>query len=184
MRTAREMYDYCKEHNFGRGFTERSALKHFEIIQNNLQPDETIEMVFIGLHNYEGIAKHDNNFAYAITNKRILMAQKRVIGMAFQSVSLKNINDITFTTGVAFGVITFDTIKECFNVAVDKSAAVSINNELHDVIERVTVDPDRTNREAKNKKITEEMEMLEEMLKRGWMKQEEFDEKRRQLLGL
>lgn len=184
MRTAREMYSYCKEHNFGRGFNERNSLKHFEIIQNNLQPDETVEMVFIGLHNYVSATHHDNNYAYAITNKRIMMAQKRVVGMVFQSVSLENINDITFSTGLVFGMISIDTIKEHFNVAVDKSAANSINNEIHDVLERVKKDPGKTARDANSKKIMEEMEMLNTMLENGWIKESDFEEKKRQLLGL
>lgn len=62
------------------------------------------------------------------------MAQKRVIGQTFQTVDIDNMNDITMSTGMLMGVITIDTMKERFNVAVEKSQAMSINKSIHDVL--------------------------------------------------
>ena len=137
MRTAQEMYYFAKQNGFGKGFTENLALKHFGIIEENLQPDEDVKMVFIGLHNYKSVTKHDNNFAYAVTQKRIIMAQKRLIGEACQSVYLNQLNDITLNTGIAFGVVTIDTTKECFNVGVAKEFANNIYGMLHQTIDEI-----------------------------------------------
>lgn len=80
MKTAEQMYEYCLENNFGQGFTKKWGLKHFRVIEKNLLPNEEVLMTFIGLHNYQSMTKHDGNYAYAITNNRILIAQKKVIG--------------------------------------------------------------------------------------------------------
>ena len=78
MRTAEEMYQYCIDHNFGEGMNKKWGIKHFSLIERALKDDESPIMCFIGLHNYVSPTKHDNNFAYAITNKRILIAQQNL----------------------------------------------------------------------------------------------------------
>lgn len=118
MKLAEEMYQYCLEHNYGEGMNKKWGLKHFSLIEQALGADEDVIMCFIGLHNYMSATKHDNNFAYAVTNKRILMAQQKMIGQVFQTVDIDNLNDITMNTGMLMGIITIDTIKEKFNVAV------------------------------------------------------------------
>lgn len=186
MRTAKEMYAYCKANNFGRGFNEHNSLKHFEIIANNLQADESVELVFIGLHNYQSATKHDNNYAYAITNKRIMMAQKKVIGSNFQTVSLDNINDITFTTGMVFGIITVDTMKERFNVAVDKATGESINTAIHETLDRIKSGgrqkQDRTT--PYDTDIASHLEYYQQLVKDGLITEKDYETKKRQLLGL
>ena len=72
--------------------------KHFGLIASELQPDEDVLMAFIGLHNYQSMTKHDSNYAYAVTNKRILMGQKKLVGQALQSVMLDQVNDVPSST--------------------------------------------------------------------------------------
>lgn len=134
MRTAEEMYDYCIENGYGHGFNKHNSLKHFAVLKANLKPDEEVLFPFIGLHNYQSISKHDNNFAYAVTDRRFLMAQKKVIGQNVQSVRLDYFNDITFSTGIAMGIITIDTIKEQFNIAVNKQDGRNIYDALNDLL--------------------------------------------------
>ncbi len=59
-------------------------------------------MSFIGLHNYKSASKHDNNFAYAITNKRLIHAQQQALGEVVQSINLDIINDVTKKVPVYF----------------------------------------------------------------------------------
>lgn len=77
MRTANEMYQFCLDNGYGQGFNTRNSIKHFGIIEKNLGNDENVLFAFIGLHNYVSISKHDNNFAYAVTNKRRAMGIAR-----------------------------------------------------------------------------------------------------------
>ena len=101
MSTAEGMYQYCVDNHFGSGFNKKWGIKHFGILEKNLMPDEEVYMTFIGLHNFESATKHDGNYAYAITNKRIIFGQKALAGEKFKSVYHEKINDITFETGFA-----------------------------------------------------------------------------------
>lgn len=185
LKTAEEMYEYCLDHGLGKGFSRSQALKHFKLLENALQPGEQPKVCFIGLHNYVSMTKHDNNFAYAVTNKRIVMAQKRVIGESVQSVSLDNVNDITFQSGLAFGVVHIDTIKEDFNVALDKAAAKNIFEAVHDAVmyakNSAAAQPEQASGPASG---ADEILKYKSLLDAGIITQEEFDAKKKQILGL
>lgn len=183
MRTAEEMYQYCLDNNFGEGMNKKWGVKHFALIEQALRPDEDVIMCFIGLHNYVSATKHDNNFAYAITSKRIIMAQQKMIGQNFQTVEIDNLNDVTMSTGMLMGTITIDTIKEKFNVAVNKLVATSINNKIHDVLGSL--------KQKKNSPTiiqasssADEIMKYKNLLDMGVITQTEFEEKKKQLLGL
>lgn len=186
MRTALEMYHFAKQNGFGQGFTDNLALKHFGIVENSLQPDEDVKMVFIGLHNYKGITKHDNNYAYAVTQKRIIMAQKRVIGTVCQSVYFNQLNDITLNTGIALGVVTIDTMKERFNVGVAKDHAQNIYAMLHKVIDEIR-NPAQAAQAKKQANMDSDMAALKyykQMYDDGLINAEEYEFKKRQVLGI
>jgi len=185
MRTAQEMYSVCVANGYGAGFNEKNSIKHFAVIEKNLQPDETVELVFIGLHNYRSVTKHDNNFAYAITNKRILMGQQKVIGANFQAVSLNNINDISFTSGMAFGVITIDTMKERFNVAINKESAAKVNTAIHETLDRIrsASQPQRAP-QAPQEDVMTKMMQYKNMLNAGLITEADYEAAKRKLLGI
>lgn len=175
MKTAKEMYKYCLIHNYGEGLIQSWSLKHFGLIEETLRPDEDVKMCFIGFHNYQSMSKHDQNFAYAITNKRIIMAQKKLIGQTVQSVLLDNINDVTYTSGLVFAIITVDTIKERFNVGVTASVGASINETIHNVIMNITKTSAPDNAPDLIKKY-------KDLLDCGAITQSEFEEQKAKIL--
>ena len=181
------MYKYCLDNKFGSGWNEKWGIKHFKLIEENLLPNEEVKMAFIGLHNYISSTKHDGNFAYAITNKRIIMAQKKQItGENFQTVSLDNINDITFKSGVLLGILTVDTIKETFNIGLDKGSAKSINSMLHSVIDNIkniSITPEIKEISANNFSIADELKKYKELLDLGVLTPEEFELQKNKLLN-
>lgn len=185
--TAEGMYQYCIDNNFGSGWNEKWGEKHFAIIESNLMNDEKVYMAFMGLHNYISATKHDSNFAYVITNKRIMIAQKNnIAGETFQTISLKNINDITFVSGVAFGIVTIDTIKETFSIALNKTSAKLINSKIHETIDRINNNDNKSEKlESKTvSSVADELKKFKELLDMGALTQEEFNIKKNQLLNL
>lgn len=86
--------------------------KHCQIIDKHLNPDEEIIYAFP--------AQKNNNFfeifytnVIALTNKRIMIATKRVVwGYFFISITPDMFNDITIHRGLIWGNVTIDTIKE------------------------------------------------------------------------
>lgn len=189
LKTAEGMYQYCLNNKLGSGWNKKWGTKHFKIIEENLLPDEEVKMPFIGLHNSISITKHDGNFAYALTNKRIMMAQKKAVtGEIFQSVSLNNINDITFQSGLVYGKITIDTIKETFNIEVDKDTAKRIKSLLHTIMDElknvsVTSDVDMLSTAQNQLSIADELKKYKELLDLGVLTQEEFEKQKSKLLN-
>lgn len=181
MRTAQEMYQYCIKNDFGEGMNRTWGLKHFALIERALSKDEQVIMCFIGLHNYVSISKHDNNFAYAITNKRIIMAQQKVLGQNFQTVAIDNLNDITTKIGAMMGVIVIDTIKERFNVGVNSIQAKKINNVIHDTLLSIKR---KQSLNGGGVSSADEILKYKKLLDMGVITQAEFNKKKRDLMDL
>lgn len=190
VRTAEEMYNYCTEKGYGKGVTRGWGLKHFQVIKDNLRQDEEVYMTFIGLKDYISMTKHDNNYAYAITDKRIMFGQKKLIGENFKSVVFDRINDISSSTGMLMGVVTIDTLGETFNVGVDKKTADNISKEAHRIIFDM-----RSNKLDSSGMTTEEKTSLnldpvaeirryKQLLDDGIISEDEFDKKKNELLNL
>jgi hypothetical protein len=183
MNTAIGMYQYCIDNNFGSGFNESWGIKHFGVIESKLMKDEKVLMTFIGLHDYESTTKHDGNFAYAITNKRILAGQKKITGEKFKVVDHTKINDISFEAGLVFGIIKIDTPREKFKIALDKGSATSINNHIYQVLDSLKVN-DNANNQQSAISAADELKKFKELLDMDIITQEEFEAKKKQLLGL
>ena len=182
LQTAEGMYEFCVKNGYGSGFTKGWGERHFKLIEENLMPDETVRMTFIGLHNYKSPTQHDSNFAYAITDKRILMAQKEVIGQNFQTVAIKNINDITFKTNLLMGILTIDTYKEVFNVGLDKGSSQKINSKIHEVLEEIKAE--KAPSAPSPASVADELKKFADLHSQGILTDEEFASKKKQLLGI
>ena len=95
------------------------------VIDRHINPDEKILYAFIG-------QKNNNPFNFwssavvAITNKRILIGRKRVvIGYFLNAVTPDMFNDLKVTSGIIWGKIYIDTIKEF--IVISHLAKSSLN---------------------------------------------------------
>ena len=109
LRTEQQMYDYAESNGLISQVSKNWSIKHFRMIAESLDADESVLTAFVGFHNYKSMSQHDGCFAYVITNKRFIMAQKKLIGGICQAVSLQNINDITLKKGIVSHTVTIDT---------------------------------------------------------------------------
>ncbi|WP_368258861.1 PH domain-containing protein [Enterococcus gallinarum] len=175
------MAEFCSTFGFGNGTSKKWTQKHFGLLSSNLSSDEYAIFCFVGLHNYVSATKHNSNYAFAITNKRILMAQQKLVGSNVQSIKLDLINDVTKQTGVLMGTVTVDTFKEKFNVGVDKQSvdriATSLNEILFELKSHIHVEATPTSN-------VDEIRNYKSLLDDGIITQEEFDAKKKELLGL
>lgn len=197
MRTAEEMYNYCTDNNYGQGTTKKWGIKHFGVIEQNIMPDEKILMCFIGLYNVQGITKNDGNFAFAVTNKRIICAQKHLVGETVATIAIDKINDVSVKTGLVFGTITIDSLHEIINVTVNKLEARSISDRLHAaIIEAKTAaaapaapaapaqPAPAQPTPASTGNVAQQLKELKELVDMGILTEEEFAAKKKQLLGI
>jgi hypothetical protein len=85
---------------------------HCNVIEEHLNPDEKVLYAFTA-------QKNDNPFNFvttcvvALTNKRLLIGQKRVLfGYFFYSITPDMFNDMEIKMGLIWGKVYIDTIKE------------------------------------------------------------------------
>ena len=182
LQTAEGMYQYCLDNGLGSGFNKSWGLKHFKIIENALNPNEIVILPFIGLHNFISTSKHDSNYAYAITNKRILMGQAQIVGEKFKAIQFDNINDITVNVGMVFGTMTIDTIKETFNIGIDKVRIKTIAEKAQEVLQQVKHKTSGSGFSSSS--AADEIRKYKELLDMGAITEEEFSLKKKELLGL
>ena len=86
--------------------------KHSKVIEDHLNPDEKVIYVFAGQKN-RGNLDIFQTCVVCLTNKRILIGQKRVTwGYFLNSITPDLFNDLTVNMGIIWGGIIIDTVKE------------------------------------------------------------------------
>ena len=93
------------------------------VVDKHLNKDEKVLYAFIA-------QKNDNPFHFfesgvvALTNKRILIGRKRVLfGYFLNSITPDLFNDLTVTSGIIWGKVHIDTVKELVTLSnIDKAA--------------------------------------------------------------
>ena len=116
------------------------------VIDKHLNKDEKVLYEFIA-------QKNDNPFQFfesgvvALTNKRILIGRKRVLfGYFLNSITPDLFNDLSITSGIIWGKVYIDTVKELVTLSnIDKHAL----SELETVISEYMVKMKKTYEEDK-----------------------------------
>lgn len=101
--------------------------KHCNVIEKNLNPGEEVLYAFSAQHNANPI-KVTETCVVALTNKRILVGQKRILwGYVFSSITPDLFNDLKIKTGLIWSTVYIDTVKELVALSnIDKNAASEI----------------------------------------------------------
>ncbi len=110
---------------------------HSEVLEKHLNPGEEVLYVFAGQKNNSSIAV-PNTFIIALTNKRLVFARKRLFfGYFFYSVTPDMFNDLKANSGVLWGKIVIDTVKELAIISnISKSALSEIETEITEYMMR------------------------------------------------
>ncbi|MBR2604000.1 MAG: PH domain-containing protein [Bacilli bacterium] len=112
--------------------------QHAKIMEKHLNSDEEIFYLFAA-------QKNPNPFdifstcLVALTNKRIMVAQKRVIfGYNLKSVTPDLFNDFSVYKGIIFGKVYIDTVKEFIALSnIDPKALPEIETNLSEYLLRI-----------------------------------------------
>lgn len=109
----KKCYDFVREFKSKYPITICFRLKkHCNIIEKHLNPDEEILYAFPAQKNASSLEIFFTNVV-ALTNKRILIATKRVLwGYFLVTITPDMFNDLTVKKGLVFGNILLDTVKE------------------------------------------------------------------------
>lgn len=86
--------------------------EHCKVIEKHLNPGEEVLFVFAAQKNNNPL-DIITSYVIVLTNKRIMMAQKRLLfGYFFTAITPDMFNDINVRMGIIWGKICMDTIKE------------------------------------------------------------------------
>lgn len=109
------VYDLVKEYKRKYPLTICHRLKsHSKVIEMHLNPGEVCNYAFPGQKN-EKLFDIFDTCIVAITNHRILVAQKKVFfGYYLSSITPDLYNDMKLRAGIIFGLLRMSTVKEEF----------------------------------------------------------------------
>ncbi len=108
--------------------------KHSSVVDSILDKDEKVLYTFCGQRN------DDNRFLFescvvALTNKRIIVGEKRIFGYYIINVRTELFNDLKIRAGLIFGHVEIDTVKENIHISnLDKKSLDEIETMVHKII--------------------------------------------------
>ena len=105
--------------------------KHSSIIEKHLAEGEEVIYVFEGQRSMF-LWDFFSTYIVTLTNKRILVAERRLIfGYYFISITPEMFNDLSVQSGMIWGKVFIDTIKELVTITkIDKRALAEIQNSV------------------------------------------------------
>ena len=105
--------------------------KHCKIIDMHLNPNETINFIFAGQLDIKPLSLF-NTGVIAVTSERLIIAQKKlIVGYKFSSITPDLYNDLTVRSGIIWGTIMIDTVREQVYISdLDKEALPEIETEI------------------------------------------------------
>lgn len=108
---------------------------HCKVVDKHLNPDEKILYMFTGQKN-DSYINFLNTYVVVFTNKRIMLATKRVLfGYFFKSITPDMYNDLTIHRGLVWGSIVLDTVKEVITITnLDKKSLDDIETNITEII--------------------------------------------------
>lgn len=104
---------------------------HSKVIEKHLNPGETVNFVFAAQKGYSSF-DFFSTFVVVLTNKRIILAQKRLLwGYTYLSVTPDMFNDLTVFSGLIWGKVYIDTVKETIILSnISKDALDDIETQI------------------------------------------------------
>lgn len=111
--------------------------QHCKVIDKHLNPGEEVLYVFAGQKNDRAVDLF-NSCVVALTNKRIMVATKRVLfGYFLTSITPDMYNDLTVSKRVFWGAVVIDTVKEVITITnIDYKALSEIETNITEIMIR------------------------------------------------
>jgi len=170
MKTAEEMYQFCQDTGFFSGSDRHWGVRLFTVLEKRLGPDEEILVCFIGLHNRTSATKNDGFYAYALTNQRFIMEQKKMIGDDFKVIPLANMQDLRLTKETSLDLLEITSLEGTIKIVLTEEEAPKVLAKLKESIQLVTKEKKPENQLNK----AEQLLKMKELLDQGILNESEF----------
>lgn len=182
MKTVQEMFDYAKKYDNKILQVQVIAFKEIEKL---LLPDEDVICTFTGLTE----TRKNNSLlwyvAIAVTNQRILIGGqiKGLFKVSYtaHAYNIESVNAVTHSYSMIGTDLIINTFNDDIKIGIDSrekanKIIIDIEKALH------TAKAEKENKNAPSS--ADEIKKYKELLDNGVITQEEFDAKKKQLLGL
>ena len=109
--------------------------RHSKVAQSIVDKDEQIFYAFCGQKNDSYMVLFDS-CVVIVTNKRLIIGQKRLLwGYQITTVTPELFNDLKIYSGLLYGKIEIDTVKEVIYVSnLDKKSLDEIENNVNSIM--------------------------------------------------
>ncbi len=109
--------------------------QHCKVIDKHLNPGEEILYAFAGQKNDRAVDLF-NSCVIVLTNKRIMVATKRVLfGYFLTSITPDMYNDLTVSKRIFWGAVVIDTVKEVITISnIDSKALSEIETNITEIM--------------------------------------------------
>lgn len=132
----KDSYSYIKKWMSKYPMTIAWRIKqHCKVIDKHLNAGEKVLYAFAGQKNDRALDIF-NTYVVVFTNKRIILATKRVLfGYFFKSITPDMYNDLTIHRGLIWGRIVIDTVKEVITITnIDIKALDDVETNVTEIM--------------------------------------------------
>lgn len=169
------------------GVVTFGAKKKIDECENKLRNDEMVQYITpttIIIHNINTKKKEKLFGIVAITDKRILFSHHEGIKESTLVFELESIDSINFSEGLGSGQIEVHTLTKTLEIPVTSKNRTF--KEIQETIERAVEKKKNSTNEYKATSVSEADAILKfkQLLDDGILTQEEFEAKKKQLLGV
>ena len=187
MRNAKEVYDDgVKKGYIGKDIKEKGSLANFNVVLDSLRSDEDVLFGFNGfISEGDKGKKMGEPSSFVVTNKRLVWGRKIAFTSECQSLDLDNLETTSFAKHspyTNFGAITIKTIANQYVISMGLKAAEEVNSVLPNALQELKNKSKETVTPVTS--AADEILKFKSLLDMGAITQEEFDAKKKQLLGL
>lgn len=167
-----------KESGFSDAYmTGREILKLPELIK----PDETIKFATSGFDDLT-----HSSVLIVVTNKRILLENKKLFfGSQNTEIPLEMVNDISYNSGLVMAKVSITSgTKEHKISQITKKVVAQLVDTIRQQTELANNRNNQPQSQPQAPNTVEQLKGLKELLDSGILTQEEFDAKKKQILGI
>jgi len=187
MKTAQEMFDFAIKNGYGHDSgIITGGIQHFFVLKTQLSANENVKFSFLAYYHPKNVMRRVSDAgdaAFGFTNDKIIIGRKKGIGEISQQIQLNNLNDVRKKVGMLMLDIEFDTLKESFIARfTDRDEIHKTFAALNEFLQSVR----NGNQTTAGTQIStaDELRKFKQLLDDGIISQDDFDAKKKQLLGL
>lgn len=182
--TSDDFSNYVIENKTGNESLPGWMKKHFKVVEQNLVNDEYGLVSFMLM-----IGNSSKRIAGVLTNKRLIIAQDKLIGNQLITVSINNINDIYMKKGLIDGTLIIDSFKETLAFVGLKKLVENTNNALNNALNEIKNNLISNNIIQNSNTIQhsddkyDKLSKLKKLLDENVINQEEFEKEKQKILN-